>query len=109
MIIHSLPEGTTAPQVFQLTAENYAGDPVDLTLEAFTVTIEVYDKYAAPATGMGTVQVLTNDIISFTPNPAKWKASMSPYTVRWVVTSDEGGVFKVPNSVQPDVWQVSKP
>jgi len=29
--------------------------------------------------------------------------------VRWVVTSDEGGVFKVPNSVQPDVWQVSKP
>jgi hypothetical protein len=57
--------------------------------------------------GVGSVAIVSATEVSLTPNTAKWKASRSPYFVRWVI-SDGGGCFKVPSG-EADLWHVNKP
>jgi hypothetical protein len=100
-----MPEETTEPQVFQLVAD---GAPVDLS--GLTVGIEVSDKTRTRVTDPGTTAIVTAEtgIVSFSPGAGKFTAALSPYFVRWTV-SNGSTMFKVPNSVQPDMWQVPKP
>jgi len=103
MIIHSMPEGTTEQQVFTLKADGSA-----INLDGYSVSMEATDK-SGTAINPGTVSIVTaaEGKVKLMPSD-EWKRTGSPYSVRWVVTNDIDR-FKVPNSVQPDQWQVPKP
>jgi hypothetical protein len=105
MITHVMPQGTTEPQGFELSAD---GAVVNLT--GLTVGIEVKDKDKTIVTSPGTVSVVNASLglVQLVPNPAKFSVAKSPYFVRWTVTNG-ASMFKVPNSLIADIWQVPLP
>lgn len=100
-----LVEGWSAAIPFTLK-----GDNVALDLTGLTVTLVLKDRQGGVVNTAGKVATITPSAgtVTFTPVDGDLKASLSPYSARFVLTDTNSKVLYVPNGAA-DEWKVRVP